>query len=107
MEHESIGQKREELHAQIDSLSNTLKLTMSSSMREACEDEIKDYQDRLALLDMSRDDVALLVEQHRSEHESVTTSLMILSISPVEQMYIPVTHVAKDVPELVLPIVVG
>ena len=40
MEHESIGQKREQLHAQIDSLSDTLKLTISSSMREACENVI-------------------------------------------------------------------
>ena len=40
--------------------------------------------------------------QYRSEHKSVATSVAILRISPVEQMYVPVTRVAKYVPELML-----
>ena len=52
---------------------------------DAFRDQLKDYQDRLALLDRSRDDVELVIEQYRSEHKSVATSLAILRISPVEQ----------------------
>ena len=37
-----------------------------------------------------------------SEYKSVAASLAILSISPIEQIYVPVTRVAKYVPELTL-----
>ena len=97
---EGIGPGHAELRAEIASLSNALKLTMTGG--DEFRSQLKDYQDRLALLDRSRDDVELLIEQYRSEHKSVATGLAILSISPVEQMYIPVTRVAKYVPELIL-----
>ena len=95
----------EQLCAEIASLSHTLKLTMSGE--DAFRDQLKDYQDRLALLDRVRDDVELLIEQYRSEHISVRTSLAILRISRVEQIYVPVTRVAKYVPELILSTVVA
>ena len=51
-----------ELRAEIASLSNALKLTMTG--RDAFRDQLKDYQDRLALVDRSRDDVELVIEQY-------------------------------------------
>ena len=100
-----IGMSHKQLRAEIASLSHTLKLTMSGE--DAFRNQLKDYQDRLALLDRSEDDVELLIEQYRSEHKSVTTSLAILRISRVEQIYGPVTRVAKYVPELILLTVVA
>ena len=97
---EGFGPGHKELRAEIASLSNALKLTMTG--RDTLRNQLKDYQDRLALLDRSRDDVELLIEQYKS----VATSLAILRISPVEQIYIPVTRVAKCVPELVLSTIV-
>ena len=100
-----IGMSHKQLRAEIASLSHTLKLTMSGE--DAFRNPLKDYQDRLAFLDGSEDDVELLIEQYRSEHKSVATSLAILRISPVEQIYVPVTRVAKYVPELILSTVVA
>ena len=97
---EGIGPGHAELRAEMASLSNALKLTMTRG--DEFRSQLKDYQDRLALLNRSRDDVELLIEQYRSEHKSVAASLAILSISPFEQMYVPVTRVAKYVPELIL-----
>ena len=99
------GMSHKQLRAEIASLSHTLKLTMSGE--DAFRDQLKDYQDRLALLDRVRDDVELLIEQYRSEHKPVRTSLAILRISRVEQIYLPVTRVAKYVPELILSTVVA
>ena len=100
-----IGMSHKQLRAEIASLSHTLKMTMSGE--DAFRNQLKDYQDRLAFLDRSEDDVELLIEQYRSEHKSVATSLAILRISPVEQIYVPVTRVAKYVPELILSTVVA
>ena len=97
---EEIGMGHEQLRAGIASLSNALKLTMTGV--HAFRNQLKDYQDRLALPDRTRDNVELLIEQYRSEHKSVATSLAILRISPVEQIYVPVTRVAKYVAELML-----
>ena len=102
---EGIGPGHAQLRAEIASLSNALKLTMTGG--DEFRSQLKDYQDRLVLLDRSRDDVERLIEQYRSEYKSVAASLAILSISRVEQIYVPVIRVAKYVPELILSTVVA
>ena len=99
------GPDLEEIRAEIASLSNSSKLTMTRG--DPFRDQIKDYQDRLALLDRPRDDVELLIQQYRSEHKSVAKSVAIFSIPPIDQIYVPVTWVAKYVPELISSTVVG
>ena len=102
-----IGTSHKELRAAIADLSLKLSLKLTMSGEDALRNQLKDYQHRLALLDMSEDDVEPLIEQYRSEHKSVATGLSVLRISRVEQIYVPVARVAKYVPELILSTVVA